>query len=154
VLAGAARSMRRLPRRPERGWPLPGRIATTDLSHVITRRWTMTSDASAALVGFVEQLTASCPVDVMAGFARMLATLDLDAALEHLTAPTLVVTGERDWLTPAWQGRELAAELPDAAFEEFADVGHMPMLEAPERFNALLTDHARRCLADREEGAA
>jgi pimeloyl-ACP methyl ester carboxylesterase len=154
VLAGAANRMRRLPRRPERGWPLPGRIGTTDLSHVITRRWTMTSDASPALVGFVEQLTASCPVDVMAGFARMLATLDLDAALEQLTAPTLVVAGERDWLTPVRQGRELADMLPDATFVELPGVGHMPMLENPDGFNAVLADHARHCFASRQEGAA
>jgi pimeloyl-ACP methyl ester carboxylesterase len=154
VLAGAVKGMRRLPRRPTRGWPLPRPDAANDLSHLLTRRWALTPDASPALVGLVEELAASCPIDVMGGFGRMMATLDLQAALEHLTVPTLVVAGGRDWLTPARQSGDLAAALPDARFETLPDAGHSAPLEAHELFTGLLREHARRCFDRPDAGAA
>ena len=153
-LSGAVQAMRRLPRQPPRLWPLPGRVGTADLSHLLTRQWSMTREASPALVGFVEALTAGTPVDVVGGFGRVLATLDLEAALDHLVVPTLVIVGAHDWLTPARQGHTLAEALPDARVEELADCGHMPPLEVPEAFNALVRAHATRVFGNPERGVA
>jgi pimeloyl-ACP methyl ester carboxylesterase len=73
-----------------------------------------------------------------------------DAGLRHdttdllpgITAPTLVVAGELDVLTPPRYGREVAKLVPGARFELFTgpDASHAVGLERPEEFAALLLD--------------
>ncbi|MES2176278.1 MAG: alpha/beta hydrolase [Gemmatimonadota bacterium] len=53
--------------------------------------------------------------------------------LRALSAPTLVIHGERDAL-PAAVAIELSALLPHARLELIPDAGHMPFWEAPQRF--------------------
>lgn len=57
----------------------------------------------------------------------------------NITAPTLVVTGERDRLTPPWIGRELADAIPGAKFHLVKGPGssHVLPLERPEDFNKI-----------------
>jgi pimeloyl-ACP methyl ester carboxylesterase len=63
-------------------------------------------------------------------------------ALAELAVPALVVHGAGDLLVPAADGERLAVTIPGARLELFADCGHMPMLEHPRRFNALLARFA------------
>lgn len=58
---------------------------------------------------------------------------DWRVALRALSAPTLVLHGERDAL-PASVAHELAALLPRARVELLPGAGHMPFWEAPARF--------------------
>lgn len=60
--------------------------------------------------------------------------------LSQITAPTLVVTGERDRLTPPWIGRELADAIPNARFHlvEGPGASHVLPLERPEDFNRIV----------------
>lgn len=60
--------------------------------------------------------------------------------LPTLTARTLVIWGARDALVPARIGRALAAAIPGARYEELPRAGHVVMVDAPERFNALVLD--------------
>src|SRR3990172_9135425 len=57
-----------------------------------------------------------------------------------IEAPTLVVTGERDRLTPPWIGRELADAIPGARFHlvEGPGASHVLPLERPEEFNKIV----------------
>ncbi len=55
---------------------------------------------------------------------------DLDA----MSAPTLVMHGRRDQLVPVSFARAVARRRPEWKYIEFADCGHAPQLEAPERF--------------------
>ena len=57
-----------------------------------------------------------------------------------IEAPTLVVTGERDRLTPPWIGRELADAIPGARFHlvEGPGASHVLPLERPEDFNKIV----------------
>ncbi|WP_156103443.1 alpha/beta fold hydrolase [Deinococcus sp. YIM 77859] len=71
--------------------------------------------------------------------------------LPQLSARTLVVWGARDALVPAPLGRALAAAIPGARYEEIPRAGHVVMVDAPERFNALVLDFLR---GDGEGGAA
>jgi pimeloyl-ACP methyl ester carboxylesterase len=54
---------------------------------------------------------------------------DADAAhdtldrLPGITAPTLVIAGEQDLLTPHWHGRQVAGAIPGARFELFTGPG-------------------------------
>jgi len=83
------------------------------------------------------------------------------AALDRLylaeTLPLLIVWGENDPIIPVEHGREAHAQIPSSRLEVFEDTGHVPMLERPGRFIAVLqrflaeTDPAQ---FDREEWVA
>ncbi|WP_202966103.1 alpha/beta fold hydrolase, partial [Streptomonospora alba] len=71
-----------------------------------------------------------------------------DADLAHdsldrlggIAAPTLVVAGEKDLLTPAYQGRLVAETIATASFELFTGPGssHALLMERPEEFADLV----------------
>ena len=60
--------------------------------------------------------------------------------LGNIKATTLVITGERDRLTPPWIGRELADAIPGAKFHLIDGPGssHVLPLERPEDFNKIV----------------
>jgi pimeloyl-ACP methyl ester carboxylesterase len=64
------------------------------------------------------------------------------AALDRLylaeNLPVLIVWGERDPIIPVEHGRAAHAQLPGSHLEVFPDAGHVPMLESPGRFAAVL----------------
>ena len=64
------------------------------------------------------------------------------AALDRLylaeSLPTLIVWGARDPIIPVEHGRAAHAQLPGSRLEVFPDTGHVPMLESPGRFVAVL----------------
>jgi rifampin ADP-ribosylating transferase len=57
----------------------------------------------------------------------------------RISAPTLIVWGARDSLLPRAGQEAMAAEIPGARLVIYADVGHLPVIEAPERVAADLT---------------
>ena len=65
---------------------------------------------------------------------------DLRAALPQIKQPTLVISGERDTLTPPAASAWLAATLPDARGIEIKGAAHMPFLSHPEIFVQYLTE--------------
>jgi pimeloyl-ACP methyl ester carboxylesterase len=72
---------------------------------------------------------------------------DWEPHLRRIKAPTLVVWGERDAITPRALGHEIAAVVPGARLFTLAEAGHNPMWERAEAFNA----EVLRFLADRDE---
>jgi 3-oxoadipate enol-lactonase len=61
--------------------------------------------------------------------------------LATLTAPTLVIVGEHDLLTPPWICREVADSIPGSQFEIIKGEGssHLVAIERPDEFNHLVT---------------
>ncbi len=121
--------------------------ASTDLSFLITRALGLNANASPAHVAFVEQLVLDCPTSIKAAIGPLFTSLDLRAAAPLLTAPALVVVGEKDRLTPPAQAAKLAALLPDAELVELPGVGHTTMLEAHAAVSQLLRRFAARVFA-------
>ncbi len=72
---------------------------------------------------------------------------DWEPHLRRIEAPTLVVWGERDAITPLKLGHEIAAVVPGARLITLAEAGHNPMWDRAETFNA----EVLRFLADRDE---
>ena len=77
----------------------------------------------------------------------------LEALLDHsyrdqlprIEIPVLVVWGRNDMLVPRGDAREYVELIGDNARREmFEDTGHLPMIERPTRFNALLAGFLRR----------
>ncbi|HEY4456954.1 MAG TPA: alpha/beta hydrolase [Pseudonocardiaceae bacterium] len=64
----------------------------------------------------------------LAGFRRQAAAVfasgDRRAELSHVTAPTLVITGEADALQPVRAGRATAEAIPGARFVTYPGMGH------------------------------
>jgi glycerol-3-phosphate dehydrogenase len=54
--------------------------------------------------------------------------------VKGISAPTLIVQGSGDRLVPLAASRELARRRPDWTLEVIEGIGHVPQLEAPERF--------------------
>jgi pimeloyl-ACP methyl ester carboxylesterase len=53
--------------------------------------------------------------------------------LPRITAPTLVLCGDADQITPLEHAREIAHLLPDAELQLVPGTGHLPTLEQPAR---------------------
>ncbi|TPQ15673.1 alpha/beta fold hydrolase [Streptomyces sporangiiformans] len=85
-----------------------------------------------------ETLAFPYPQSVEA-FQRQLApfrTHDTLDRLSEITAPTLVLAGELDIVTPPRHGREVAERIPGARFELLPGEAHQPFQEVPDAFNA------------------
>jgi pimeloyl-ACP methyl ester carboxylesterase len=71
--------------------------------------------------------------------------------------PVLIVWGRRDSIIPVRHGEDAHRAIPGSRLEVFDDVGHMPQLEAPGRFIAVLERFLREtepARFDREEWRA
>ncbi len=64
------------------------------------------------------------------------------ASAAHL--PTLLVWGDRDPIIPWHHGREAVEQMAGSRLVIFPGAGHEPQLHDPERFAALLIEHAAR----------
>jgi len=82
------------------------------------------------------------PVEPGAYHRQAHAYLQFDALdrLGGITAPTLVIVGEQDLLTPPWVAHEVAGGIPGARFEIVTGDGssHVMPLERPDDFNQLV----------------
>jgi 3-oxoadipate enol-lactonase len=61
--------------------------------------------------------------------------------LPGIQAPTLIITGGEDVVTPPAEAREWGALIPNARIVEIAEAGHLANLEMPERFNAVVSEY-------------
>lgn len=65
---------------------------------------------------------------------------DFTAAAGSIAVPTLCVAGDRDGATPPALVEALAAAVPGAEYRLIEGAGHLPMVEQPAVFAALLAD--------------
>ena len=117
---------------------------STPVQQAMIRYMAFGPEATAAQVAFYERMLIECRADARAAVGVSLSDMDLWHALDRLTIPTLVITGDRDRLTPPAHARRMAEELPQpAGLIELPDTGHMSPLERPRELSAALTRLAR-----------
>jgi pimeloyl-ACP methyl ester carboxylesterase len=97
----------------------------------------------ASQVELNRQMLASCDSATAQEATAALLGLDLTGQLVGLDAPTLVIGGTNDVITPPAESRRLAELIPGARLEMVPGAGHMIMLERTELFHELLLDFAR-----------
>ena len=68
---------------------------------------------------------------------------DSSDVVRGFEGPLLVAVGEHDKFFPPEQAQALAESARDGRFHVFADTGHLPGLERPDRFNATLREFLR-----------
>ena len=75
--------------------------------------------------------------------------------LDAISAPTLVIVGEQDLLTPPWIAREVADAIPGSQFEVISGDGssHVVPIERPDDFNRLVSDFLANAPHQRVRGA-
>ncbi len=87
---------------------------------------------------YVETLDGEIPVgDALKLFnAEVFTSFDLRPELPGITAPTLVITGEEDFICGPACARDLTEGVPGAELTLLPDCGHFVFVEQPERFAA------------------
>ena len=123
--------------------PLPK--SPTPLVYRVVRHTALSPAATPAQVAFSERLVLDCPTDVRAACAGTLSHLDLTERVQSVTAPTIVMVGEHDKLTPPVHAKRLEETLP--ALSELVEVpryGHMLPLEAHEQVTGVLRELSAR----------
>jgi pimeloyl-ACP methyl ester carboxylesterase len=71
---------------------------------------------------------------------RLLPELEDPFRLERITAPVLLVWGERDRMVPARGSRRVIEALPETTYELLEGIGHCAQVEAPDRVADLLLE--------------
>ncbi|MEU8510147.1 alpha/beta hydrolase [Kitasatospora sp. NPDC048722] len=93
---------------------------------------TMGPDSAAGRVEATARIVHACPTTVRARWAGVLGRLDVFAGLGRLAAPTSVIAGTADRLTPPVHAHRMVAELRDPqGLLLLPGVGHMSPLERP-----------------------
>ena len=109
------------------------RICTVDMSRI-------PADVLQAHIELARRRRAfAYPVDAYLEAARSLVRLlalrrRMLATMRSITVPTLLLQGDKDRLVDLSAAQAAARACPSWRFEVFADIGHLPMLEAPQRF--------------------
>ncbi|MEE1940572.1 alpha/beta hydrolase [Streptomyces sp. TRM 70361] len=133
-----------------------GRKATADLFTGLIKRYSFgTRDVDPGVARFAERLIESVPVDVVADFYPAFAEHDKTAALAVFGAgrPALILTGDRDLLTPREHSEVMAEALPHAELVVVEGAGHLVMLERPELVNDRLAGLLTRTIHSHEHTA-
>lgn len=65
---------------------------------------------------------------------------NLEDKIENINAPTLLIWGREDDITPAFVAEKFHELIPNTRLEFIEKCGHAPMMERPHEFNSILTD--------------
>ncbi|GHU67452.1 oxidoreductase [Clostridia bacterium] len=76
--------------------------------------------------------------DAFARLTRSAMTHDERSRLPGITAETLVISSEHDYVTPLYNQKEIAGAIPNAAHALIYDAGHAAMYEKPTEFASLV----------------
>ena len=104
--------------------------------HLAPSAWTEEQYRLARLPNFLEAALSALRGQLDLGGQREV-LLDRLARLEM---PTLVIWGARDRVFPPAQARDAVARLPEGSLALVPDCGHMPHVERPDRFVAVLEE--------------
>jgi 3-oxoadipate enol-lactonase len=86
------------------------------------------------------------PADSFRAAVRCLVTFDERAALGAIRAPVLCLAGEADSNAPAPVMERMAGKIPGAEYICMPGIGHLPNIEAPAAFDAIILDFLDRHL--------
>jgi pimeloyl-ACP methyl ester carboxylesterase len=112
---------------------------TTIRSHALPLAHALGNAAPAFLRLLAADVLRAGPRTIL-NAARELLLDDVLSDLRLIRAQTMLVWGERDPLVPPSLGEVFRAELPSARLELVAGARHVPMVERPREFTALLEE--------------
>lgn len=125
------------------------RIATVQangmsaIADTVLGRWVtpdFRASQPAAVAGWRNMLERCSPEGYVASCATVRDT-DLTPDLPNITAPTLVLVGDCDIVTPPEMARRLADGIHNAQLRQVRDAGHVPAIEQPRALADLIREH-------------
>ncbi|MFN2582958.1 MAG: alpha/beta fold hydrolase [Candidatus Dormibacteria bacterium] len=84
----------------------------------------------------------------------LLSRARIEGWIRQITVPMLLIHGVQDEVVKVRAARAAADLRPDWEYVEFESCGHVPMMEHPQRFLAVLTDWLRRTAPSELSGTA
>jgi pimeloyl-ACP methyl ester carboxylesterase len=128
------------------GRPLALELATQALS-----RSFLDSDEGPKIIEVIQGvLERNCSVEIFCAACDAMIEMDLAHHLPQIKAPTLVMDGDLDFLTPLDQGpqgmgnRAIAEAIPNAELYVIEGVGHTNLMEAPQLSVEVVTGFLQR----------
>lgn len=121
----------------------------TSWAWVFTYRWYRDPANLINLLEAAEQEPPPQTFDMYERQSNAAANFDRLGDIGAITAPTHVIAGEEDYLTPVRFSEEIAAAIPNAKLSVMQDVGHGMFWERTDDFNALVLDFIRDVEANR-----
>ena len=103
--------------------------------HLVPAEWLAEQRRLARRRGFLEAALAALRAQIAPGGQREVLLEDLPS----LTMPTLVIWGTRDRVFPKRQAQIAADRLKERSLAFIPDCGHLPQVERPDRFAAVLS---------------
>ena len=70
-------------------------------------------------------------------------SVDLRPLLSRITSPTLIVAGAEDFICGPAQAEPIASAITGARLVMLSGCGHMPSIEAPERYRRAVVEFLR-----------
>lgn len=109
-----------------------------DIADAVMERWFAPAFRTSAAVTPWRNMMIRTPVEGYIAACGALAGADQTAATRTLRLPTLVIAGGEDGATPPDLVRATAELIPDAAFHIIPGTGHLPCVEDPATYAAIL----------------
>nr|MDO8081329.1 alpha/beta fold hydrolase [Candidatus Freyarchaeota archaeon] len=108
--------------------------------------WTFTSE-SLENKAYVEMLVGEFlkypyiqPPEAFIRQCNAIDKFDVLERLKEIKAPTLVVVGDKDILTPVWHAKEIASRIPKAELKIIPGCGHALNFEKAKEFNEVILE--------------
>ncbi|MEM6759686.1 MAG: 3-oxoadipate enol-lactonase [Pseudomonadota bacterium] len=113
------------------------------LADATMERWFSTSFRAAPEMHLWRNMMTRQPLAGYLGCSAAIAGTDFFTPTAALRLPALGIAGSEDGSTPPDLVRETVNLIPGSQFELIRRTGHLPCVEAPERYAAILTDFMR-----------
>jgi len=112
----------------------------TEMSDAIMERWFSRKFREGGAMAPWRRMVETTPAEGYAGVCAAIAGSDFITPTSGLRLPAMVIAGSEDGATPPDLVRDLADLIPGARFELMRGLGHLPCVEQPGAYAALLTD--------------
>ena len=113
------------------------------MAPAILERWFSRPFRESPTVHPWRRMVETCPPDGYAGTCAAIAGTDFHASSQGLRLPVLAIAGSEDGATPPDMVREMADLIPGSRFALIRGAGHLPCVERPKEYAALLADFLR-----------
>ncbi len=110
------------------------------LADAILERWFAEGFRARPEFNAWRNMLTRTPVEGYLGCSAAIAGADFHATTARLTLPTLAIAGADDGSTPPELVRETAELVKGSRFHLIHDAGHLPCVEQPEEYAAVLTN--------------
>lgn len=106
----------------------------------VVEQWFAPEFRVMADLAYWREMMAETPVEGYIGSCSALGEADFTAVLPALRLPVLAIAGAEDRTCPPAHVRETALLIAGARFHQIEGTGHLPCVEKPEEYAAILTD--------------